>query len=128
VRLLPQPTEDGALPWRTPALTFLMFCVPLGLATWGLNALLRGTGQQLGGEVAPMVVTICATWAWFMKAPRHRVVATAAAMGFSIAAGGFVHSGGSQLAIFIRATLVAVAGAYAFALITHLPVDTPPED
>jgi hypothetical protein len=49
-------------------------------------------------------------------------------MGFAIAAGGFVHSGSTQLGIFIRATLVALVGAYAFALITHLPEDTPRED
>lgn len=128
MRLLPQPTPDGPLPWRTPVLTYLIFCLPLGLLTWLVNVLLRDTGVHIGGDVAPLIVSICATWAWFMKAPRHRVWATAAAMGFAIAAGGFVHSGSTQLGIFIRATLVALIGAYAFALITHLPEDTPRED
>ncbi len=123
MRLPPPPTPDGALPWRTPVLTFLIFCVPLGLATWGANVLLRGTDFSVGGDVAPLVVSLCSTWAWFVKGPRHRVWATAAALGMGIAAGGFVHSAASQFEVFLRAFGVALAGAYAFAFITHLPVD-----
>ncbi|GAA1814989.1 hypothetical protein GCM10009682_40130 [Luedemannella flava] len=123
MRLLPQPTPDGALPWRTPALTFLIFCVPLALATWLANVLLADTDVVIGGEVAPLVVSICSTWAWFVKEPRHRMWATSAAMGLAIVTGGFVHTGGSQFEIFLRAFAVALAGAYAFALITHLPAE-----
>ncbi|GAA1736802.1 hypothetical protein [Luedemannella helvata] len=122
MRLLPPPTPDGALPWRTPILTFLIFCVPLGLAMCGASV---AFDLRIGGDVAPLVVSICSTWAWFVKGPRHRGWAVAAVMGMAIAAGGFVHSGGSEFEVFLRALGVALAGAYAFAFITHLPVDGP---